>query len=127
MAAKKWCKGRMETLATRTAEKGTAWSTKMKQLVKSTKEVRGRIVPYMKSEEIDQSEVMKNYKPQDFLLENLIEIGADKTLQMTINQLNTLQQVDYMETGAGIELDRMDAEEWAKKYLSENKPKPTEE
>ena len=124
MATKQWCKSRSEHLASREAYQGSAWDTKDKQLVKASKEVRGRILPYMTMKEIDNAENMKQYKPEDFMLENLIEIGADKTLQMTINQLSTLQQVDYMEDGAGIMLDRMDAEEWAQKYLdtkNENK------
>lgn len=113
---KTYYKSRGEELATR-QEKASTWNTTNMQPVKKTKEVRGRNIPYMVMEVIDQAKVTDNYNPTDFTLENIIEIGADKKLDVTYAQLSTLQTLDRLEEGAGAELDRMDAEEWAQKYI----------
>lgn len=113
---KSYYKSRGEELATR-QEKASTWKTTNKQPVKKTKEVNGRNIPYMTMEVIDQAQVTENYHPSDFTLENLMEIGADKKMDVTYAQLSTLQTLDRLEEGAGKELDRMDAEEWAKKYI----------
>lgn len=80
----------------------------------------------MVTEEIDQAEVTEQYKPSDFAMENLEEIGMTGKLPITYAQLGQLQLIDDMENNAAIELDRMDAEEWAKKYLKDKEEKPKE-
>ena len=127
---KTYYKSRGEELATR-QEKASTWKTTNKQPVKKTKEINGKQVPYMVMEEIDQATKNDLYTPWDFSLENLQEIGADKNLNLTYAQLSTLQLIDRLEEGAGKELDRMDAEEWAKKYTQikpdEKTPKDKED
>lgn len=116
MATKQYYKSRGEHLATRT-ETSSTWNTKNKQPVKKSKLIQGRNVPYMVTEEIDQAEVTNGYNANDFMIENLQEIGLDKQLNITYAQLSALQLIDRLEKGAGEELDRMDAESWAKAYI----------
>ena len=123
---KTYYKSRGETLATRKQEKGSTWKTKNRQPVRKTKELNGRPIPYMVTEEIDQAEVTEQYKPSDFTMENLEEIGMKGKLPITYAQLGQLQLIDDMENNAAIELDRMDAEEWAKKYLKDTEQKPND-
>ena len=118
---KTYYKSRGQELAERKTEPGTTWKTTNRQPVKKSKELNGRSIPYMVEEEIDQAEITEQFKPWDFSMENLEEIGMDKKLPITMAQLSTLQLIDRMDTGAAQELDRMDAEEWAKKYLEQNK------
>lgn len=99
------------------------WNTKNKQPVKALKLVQGRNIPYLTEREIDQAEVMKQYKEEDFMLENIIAIGAEGELKATQLQMSTLQTLDWLEEGAGRELDKMEAEEWAAKYLQQNQNK----
>ena len=123
---KTYYKSRGETLATREQEKGSTWKTKNRQPIRKTKELNGRPIPYMITEEIDQAEVTEQYKPSDFSMENLEEIGMKDKLPITYAQLGQLQLIDDMENNAAMELDRMDAEEWAKKYLKDTEQKPNE-
>lgn len=118
METRQFYKSRGEHLATR-QEHSSTWRTKNRQPVKKTKEVGGRALPYMVTEEIDQAEVTGSFNVNDFTIENLQEIGMTKDMPITFAQLGTLQMIDKMEQGAGMELDRMDAEEWAQKYLEE--------
>lgn len=118
---KTYYKSRGQELAERKQEQGTKWKTTNRQPVKKSKELNGRSIPYMVEEEIDQAEITEQFKPWDFSMENLEEIGMEKKLPITMAQLSTLQLIDRMDTGAARELDRMDAEEWAKKYLQQNK------
>lgn len=128
MAIKQYYKSRGEHLATREEMKST-WSTKNKQPVKKTKVLNGKNIPYMVTEEIDQAEATNAYNINDFAIENLQEIGLDKQLNITYAQLGALQLIDRLEQGAGEELDRMDAESWAKAYIkrTEQQTKKTEE
>lgn len=118
MATKQFYKSRGEHLATR-EETASTWNTKNRQPVKKTKEVKGRPLPYMVTEEIDQAELTEGFNAWDFAIENLHEIGMDKKLPVTYAQLSDLQTIDSLEKGAAVELDRMDAEEWAAKYLKQ--------
>lgn len=118
MATKQFYKSRGEHLATR-AEAASTWETKNRQPVKKTKEVMGRPIPYMVEETIDQAEITEGFNVYDFTIENLQEIGMDKKLGITYAQLSDLQTIDRLEQGAAKELDRMDSEEWAAKYLKQ--------
>lgn len=125
---KQFYKSRGEHLATRT-EAASTWKTTNRQPIKKTKEVKGRPLPYMVTEEIDQAKVTEGYNAWDFAIENLHEIGMDKKLPVTYAQLSDLQTIDNLENGAAVELDRMDAEEWAAKYLNnqQNQQQQTKE
>lgn len=128
MATKQYYKTRGEHLATR-KEKTSTWNTKNKQPVKKTKVLNGKNIPYMVTEEIDQAEATNAYNINDFAIENLQEIGLDRQLNITYAQLGSLQLIDRLEQGAGDELDRMDAESWAKAYIerTEKQQRKTEE
>ncbi len=105
---KQFKKGRAEELATRDVNYCKAHDTKTTILTRKTKEINGRIVPYLTTETIDQAEIMQQYNINDFSLENLIELGADKDLSETRIQLDTLLQMDI-------------ANAYAQKFEEENK------
>lgn len=126
MATKQYYKSRAEHLATWVDKKST-WNTKNKQPVKKSKLIKGRNVPFMVTEEIDQAEVTNGYNANDFMIENLQEIGLDKQLNITYAQLSALQLIDRLEQGAGAELDRMDAEAWAKAYIERTQQQQQQE
>ena len=94
MATKTYCKSRSQELLERQII-GCTWNTKNKQPKRKTKELNGKLIPYIIEEEEDQSEILKNYKVQDFALENLIELGATNDLtneQQTANKQLTNEQ-----------------------------------
>lgn len=128
--AKQFYKSRGEHLATRIDIMTSNWKTKNKQPMKKSKEVNGRPIPYMVLEEVDQAKLTEKFNVHDFSIENLQEIGMTKNLPITYAQLSELQTIDRLETGAAYELDRMDAEEWAKKYIKlqqQEKPEDKED
>lgn len=97
------------------------WSTKNLMTIVEKKMVEGRMVRYATLKEIDQKEVVKNYNINDFSIENLEEIGAIEQLTEGRIQPSTLMTIDMMEKGATHQLDILDAEEWARKYLKKTK------
>ena len=119
MSSKTYCKSRSQELNERKIISST-WSTKNKQQVRKTKEINGKILPYIDEEEIDNSEEMAKYKPTDFSLENLITIGATSTLTEERVLPNTLLIMDNLNHQAQIELNKMTAEDWYNKYINNN-------
>lgn len=97
------------------------FSTKITVPIRKTKEVNGRIYSYLENTEIDNAEENAKQKPEDFMLDNLIETGATADLQERRIIPQTLMTIDRTNEALKEDLKRMDAEEWANKYLNKEK------
>lgn len=124
---KTFCKSKSQDLAEKVDRMSPQWSTKVKAPQRLSKEVDGRTIHYNVMKEIDISEEMKKYTPDMFTMENIQDIGAVGQLQETVLQAQTLMHIDKNENGAGKILDEMDADEWARVYLSKKKEEKTNE
>ena len=117
--SKQYKKSRAEDLATRKMIANKGWSTKNDQPIKIRKELNGRHIPMMISQETDQSKEMEKYTPEMFYLENLEEINAiDKTKDNRLEP-STLQTIDYTEAKMGKLETTLDAQEWAEKWIKQ--------
>lgn len=121
-----YCKSKSQELADRAGQKhGKKWETKMELPAVQSKTVHGKRLKYLAMKTVDQAEIMKGYKPEMFTLENLIDSGAVN--QLTEGRITQSQMmiIDKLEQGASSELARMEAEEWAEKYIAQTKQKNT--
>ena len=116
----KYNKSKSETIATTEPYKPKGWSTKNIIQVRKNKELGGKILPYMVEEEIDNAVTMAQYRPSDFSLENLIEIGADKLMTEASVQPSTLMLIDHMNKGAEQQMAKEDALAWYEQKFNES-------
>ena len=97
------------------------WSTKQNVPITKTKLVEGKPVQYLANEEVDQAEVMKDVHIADFNLETII--ANDQVNLMSEGRLSQsqLMMIDHVNDTLAKDLDKMDAEEWAEKYMKKSK------
>lgn len=123
MATKNYCLSRSAELDKKLGNQEPRFTTKITIPIKKTKEVNGRIFTYLENTEIDNAEESSKERPENFMLENLISTGATANLQEMRIIPQTLMMIDETNKQLKEDLKRMDAEEWANKYLNKQNNK----